>query len=646
MKDTRFQLVQIHQCNIWLRLMMQHELSTRQSLFALHTSLSPRQSNKPIKQPITYLISLPINTIWTWSIITTFHLATKRLVLPGKTTVLLQTTSDSSEYTITDTTSNKIITTGRVNVLKWVSNTTSWYGKKRGTWWLKNINENDDLWKSSGKNIIPTALVMLQAGLRNGKRQFVAMETITMADTLVYALVYKLFSSNEIDQNAYENTIPQVIHWYQRMQQLLLKTLLPSQQSTITIQCHRSISVQHHMPVGCMQPVVLEWCELASFKLLKEQEQKEKESAPVRKWDKGGQNHLRSKGKSKRVQSALVDVQLKLETSDLFLKCIPCALNTNTVTKCCDWNILPFSVDPKSMMTGKDQRGRDASVKINKKRAQVQSMLSIILPLIKDGDVAVEFAAGSGYIGLVLAALRPKVKVILMDQNPVSMQYAQSRAIKGNLLNVECVVGDIRDFVVEGGYQIGFALHACGAASDYCLDHCIQNNAAYVLAPCCAGFMQNTLLSKEGETTTVPTSSIVRKAGITRDEYILLTAGADHSNHPEQAGNGRKAMAVLDFDRNMRAEELKGYTTKYYQMVPNSGAKNQILVGYIGKGREGGGGGNGGNGGDNGGGSSDNAVVVETKIEDKTTSITTTVEETTIENETKKIKKKKGCSIQ
>ena len=99
--------------------------------------------------------------------------------------MLLQTTSDSSEYTITDTTSNKIITTGRVNVLKWVSNTTSWYGKKRGTWWLKNINENDDLWKSSGKNIIPTALVVLQAGLRNGKRQFVAMETITMADALL-----------------------------------------------------------------------------------------------------------------------------------------------------------------------------------------------------------------------------------------------------------------------------------------------------------------------------------------------------------------------------------------------------------------------------------------------------------------------------
>jgi 16S rRNA G527 N7-methylase RsmG len=92
-------------------------------------------------------------------------------------------------------------------------------------------------------------------------------------------------------------------------------------------------------------------------------------------------------------------------------------------------------------------------------------MLALILPMVNDGETAVEFACGSGYIGLVLAALRPQVRVVLMDQNPVSIQYTKSRAAAANLTNVECVVGDIRDFHVDRGYSLGFALHACGAAS-------------------------------------------------------------------------------------------------------------------------------------------------------------------------------------
>lgn len=35
------------------------------------------------------------------------------------------------------------------------------------------------------------------------------------------------------------------------------------------------------------------------------------------------------------------------------------------------------------------------------------------------------------------------------------------------------------------------ALHACGVATDMVADHCIQAGAAFVVSPCCYGFIQN-----------------------------------------------------------------------------------------------------------------------------------------------------------
>ncbi|KAJ0051265.1 hypothetical protein NL108_017353 [Boleophthalmus pectinirostris] len=37
--------------------------------------------------------------------------------------------------------------------------------------------------------------------------------------------------------------------------------------------------------------------------------------------------------------------------------------------------------------------------------------------------------------------------------------------------------------------QVG--LHACGVATDMVMEHCIQARAAFVISPCCYGFIQN-----------------------------------------------------------------------------------------------------------------------------------------------------------
>lgn len=37
------------------------------------------------------------------------------------------------------------------------------------------------------------------------------------------------------------------------------------------------------------------------------------------------------------------------------------------------------------------------------------------------------------------------------------------------------------------------ALHACGVATDMVTEHCIQAGAAFVISPCCYGFIQNAI---------------------------------------------------------------------------------------------------------------------------------------------------------
>lgn len=44
-------------------------------------------------------------------------------------------------------------------------------------------------------------------------------------------------------------------------------------------------------------------------------------------------------------------------------------------------------------------------------------------------------------------------------------------------------------FLCVGRLQV--ALHACGIATDMVMEHCVQAGAAFVISPCCYGFIQN-----------------------------------------------------------------------------------------------------------------------------------------------------------
>jgi hypothetical protein len=219
-----------------------------------------------------------------------------------------------------------------------------------------------------------------------------------------------------------------------------------------------------------------------------------------------------------------------------------------------------------------------------------RSNMNVVVPALKkqklknnkakdvDDIVAVEFCCGSGHVGLALAALRRDITVVLIDCNPISIALAQSRAVEANITNVQFLTMDIRDFDVKNypGIKIGFALHACGPATDYALQKCLEAQAGYVFAPCCVGFIQN----ESDSARKLPCSSLFRvDCGIQRDEFLLLSRIADHTSILSKQGS--QAMLLVNEDRNCLAKE-HGYETHHTIMIPSTCTpKNNIIFGTI-----------------------------------------------------------------
>ncbi|MEQ2252464.1 hypothetical protein ILYODFUR_021947 [Ilyodon furcidens] len=66
------------------------------------------------------------------------------------------------------------------------------------------------------------------------------------------------------------------------------------------------------------------------------------------------------------------------------------------------------------------------------------------------------------------------------------------------------------------------ALHACGIATDMVLEHCIQAGAAFVVSPCCYGFIQNAVKF------TFPKSKRFQET-LTSKEHMILCRFADQT---------------------------------------------------------------------------------------------------------------------
>ena len=232
-----------------------------------------------------------------------------------------------------------------------------------------------------------------------------------------------------------------------------------------------------------------------------------------------------------------------------------------TAVRDIDWDSLPETVDSRTLLRGR---------RLQQKRDQVANLLALVGELAA-GAVATDFGAGSGHLSLALAYLHPDVTVWLVDVNEYGLGLAQERAEQAGLTNVRFSVGRVTEF--QESFDLGFALHACGAASDDAQELCLGNRATYIVCPCDLGQIQKS-------DRTFPRSVRFREL-LSRQEYDVLASAADwtNSDNPDRRSRGTRAMAFINLDRNLAAEEV-GYDTLLLVGYPlEATPKNQILYG-------------------------------------------------------------------
>ncbi|XP_069781842.1 glutathione S-transferase C-terminal domain-containing protein isoform X2 [Narcine bancroftii] len=177
-----------------------------------------------------------------------------------------------------------------------------------------------------------------------------------------------------------------------------------------------------------------------------------------------------------------------------------------------DWSNLPVAAHPIE--------GKLTSERALRKQQQLDNIISIVTNLAKTGDTIVDFCSGGGHLGIVLAHTLPSCQVILVENKEESLVRAKDRCDELGLQNIWFLQTNLDYFT--GPFEIGVALHACGVATDMVIDHCIMAQAAFVICPCCYGFIQNTVKY------TFPRSQKFKNV-LSNKEHMVLCRFADQT---------------------------------------------------------------------------------------------------------------------
>lgn len=250
-----------------------------------------------------------------------------------------------------------------------------------------------------------------------------------------------------------------------------------------------------------------------------------------------------------------------------------------------EWRSLPGDLDPVRFM----ERGRAL-----RKRQQVENMVGLVEEVLRRsrgglaGKRVVDFCSGSGHTGLVLAYRLQEhgVRVALVEKNAFAAERARERVGELGLANVEVKEKSILECGDEE-FDAAVAVHACGMLSDIALLLSVRRGAAFVVAPCCVGKVENMCHGEFGKEAReklgvsleefFPRSDTVRRV-MTEEEFFQLARRGDCSRVDGQSER-RMCKALVETDRLMYATE-QGYETWLVKMnPPECTPKNDILVG-------------------------------------------------------------------
>ena len=243
-----------------------------------------------------------------------------------------------------------------------------------------------------------------------------------------------------------------------------------------------------------------------------------------------------------------------------------------------NWQSLPFSITPKG--------GLLPDNRVNRKTIQLNNMIDLSIKFIKhilqnlhNGERVkiVEFCAGSGFISLPLAFLYPTIDFILIDKKSFSLDIARTRISSAKLSNVKIVESDLLDY--NESFDIGIALHACGSASDFSLQKCLNCQACFIICPCCIG--------KISPIRSSPLSKKLQES-LCSQKFLHLVRAADFSHSINDSIDvndpitiqRRISKAYIEEDRRLHALEF-GYNAYITTMHPKGASpKDDIIIGW------------------------------------------------------------------
>ncbi|CAG0890906.1 unnamed protein product [Cyprideis torosa] len=213
-----------------------------------------------------------------------------------------------------------------------------------------------------------------------------------------------------------------------------------------------------------------------------------------------------------------------------------------------------------------------------RKQQQLESLVEVVCSMAEPGSTIVDFCSGGGHVGILLAYLLPRSRVVLVENKERSLKKAEERLRKSCLSNVVLCQCNLDYFV--GPFDVGVALHACGSATDLVLKKCVEHRASFVLCPCCYGAIRdNHLLS-------YPLSDDFRSRFSGRMSsqglscYLSLAHGSDQTHSDsEKLEQGRICMRFVDEDR-LKWAETRGYRVKILRLKPpGASPKDHLIVG-------------------------------------------------------------------
>uniref|UniRef100_A0A8C4PY55 Glutathione S-transferase, C-terminal domain containing n=1 Tax=Eptatretus burgeri TaxID=7764 RepID=A0A8C4PY55_EPTBU len=230
------------------------------------------------------------------------------------------------------------------------------------------------------------------------------------------------------------------------------------------------------------------------------------------------------------------------------------------------WDTYPIAVDPSE--------GELSAKRATRKRQQLASIAHCVQVIAKPGHVIVDFCSGGGHLGILLAYMLPECRVLMVENKEASLERAVGRCQQLGLTNVEMYQANLDYFI--GPFDIGVAIHACGVATDMVLQRCVSASAAFLLCPCCYGFVQNTAKIA------FPCSDRFRRT-LSNKEHMILCRFADQTavHLPEDRKHiGKSCMTLVDLDRAWAVAEHADYSVCITCMQPEScSPKNNLILG-------------------------------------------------------------------